>query len=331
MGCNDATGPDAFAPPEAAPTLPALIVSNPASASEASIAAVRADDDVYVSLPPGSMPDGGSIRIANRRTGEWREVQLVNGGLDPRVVPARGGDTLDLQVSFAYAPEKRRFISVVPVRRPPVIVRTVPPRGKKDVPLNARLLVVFSEPISEGSLTAGSIVVTQGGAPVAGTLGFGADRMFVIFIPSDPFTPETDFEMHISGDVRDTQGDKMGNPATVAFTTEAAISAMYHRASWHSVVGFDEWITFRTNGRFEIAAITQWGLWRWAGDVTGTPESLSFVFDRNRGPGAPWFATASTQGDSIHIRYNVNAGLSGFDDGWYVRIAPIPLPPPSNE
>src|SRR5215208_769557 len=61
------------------------------------------------------------------------------------------GDTVELVVTNAAGAVLHRLFIGVPPSRPPVVVRTVPPKEKTDVPLNGRMEVVFSEPVDAGS------------------------------------------------------------------------------------------------------------------------------------------------------------------------------------
>ena len=69
LGCRDDTG----AGPEHTPRvaeLPALILSDPTTSNVASTRAGRASlvqEVCYVSLPPGSLPDGERVEIVNVR------------------------------------------------------------------------------------------------------------------------------------------------------------------------------------------------------------------------------------------------------------------------
>ena len=50
----------------------------------------------YVSLPPGSVPDGESATVTNLANGETFRRVIVDGGFDPVGIVAGVGDTLEL-------------------------------------------------------------------------------------------------------------------------------------------------------------------------------------------------------------------------------------------
>src|SRR5439155_1146607 len=161
--CTDGVGPTP--PPPAG-----LLVSNPVPAPAttwASGGAVRSAtaptsaEGVYVSLPPDSIPDGGIARITNIRTGATVQVAM-----------AHAGDSLTIRVEVEGG-GLRTLGLTVPLARAPVVVRTQPPPRKRDVPLNASVVIVFSEPMSVG--TVGKIQLLHSGAAVSGTVTLAPD------------------------------------------------------------------------------------------------------------------------------------------------------------
>ena len=108
--------------------------------------------------------------------------------------------------------------------RPPVIVRTEPPPGKRDVPLNASIVIVFSEPIDSATLTPASVRLLHGGIEVAGSIHFldGA-QLTVAFVPDAQLAASTDYQLVVSQAVRDRDGQPLAAEETVPFTTGASL------------------------------------------------------------------------------------------------------------
>src|SRR2546426_9354787 len=106
VGClddrPDLAGPDRLAGDLSAAT---VIVSDPvahplgAGAAHALSGATGADP-VYVSLPPGTIPNGGLATIRNIRTGSSVPAVMVAGGFDPVAIEAVAGDTLAIEVQL---------------------------------------------------------------------------------------------------------------------------------------------------------------------------------------------------------------------------------------
>jgi hypothetical protein len=212
-----------------AESLSSLIVSNPV-ASSALVAAsptfggfTSSAEVVFVSLPPGSVPDGETTVIEKRGTEGQAKIPMTDGGFDPVPVAATAGDTLDVRIELASGGAPLLLWMVVPPDIPPVIVRTDPPPKKRDVPLNAVMRVVFSEPIDAATLTDSSVQLLLDGAPVAGALEFGDGlNQTLTFTPDEPLVPEAEYTLLVAAQIRDLDGDPLAETYAATFTTENA-------------------------------------------------------------------------------------------------------------
>jgi hypothetical protein len=174
---------------------------------------------VYVSLPPGAIPSAENVLIRHRRSGYSLTVLLVDGGFDPVLVPAAVGDTVEV-ITTKSGGEAVHLRLVVPARRPPRVVRTVPPRGKTDVSLNARMLVVFSEPIDPQTLAATSVQLLRGTERVPGQVEFvDSDYLTAAFVPEAPLAPATRYQLVVTQAIRDHDGEPLEAPMVAEFTT----------------------------------------------------------------------------------------------------------------
>ncbi len=231
-GCSDNPGgPCSSCPPPAQ----GLIVSNPIPAIgvASGTALVRVNralapsaggSVVYVSLPPGTIPKGGLATIRNVRTGSAVPAAMADGGFDPVSIDARPGDTLAVTVELVGG-ASRSFLFTVRATRPPVVVRTDPPPRKRDVPLNASLVVVFSEPIDPSTI--GGIRLLKGGAAVGGHAVLSADGLRATFQADQNLSPNADYELSISTDLKDLSGDRLEQPVQVAFTTGTTVAVAW--------------------------------------------------------------------------------------------------------
>ena len=228
VACNDGVGPDIVS------KLPTgLIVSNqvhfgflPSKAqlsASASVTTSAAGDTIaYVSLPPGTAPDGQEATLQNLRTGSGTVVPVGLGGFDPVAVSALTGDTIAIVVRDAGGAVVYTERAAVVLRRPPVVVRTNPPPKKRDVALNSTVVVVFSEPIDSATLTDAAILVRRGSTPVAGTLTFlDSEHVTVEFTPTAQFAPSTVYSVAVTQTIRDLDGDALDGEFTTEFTTAA--------------------------------------------------------------------------------------------------------------
>jgi len=203
------------------------IVSDPvpaalARAASRSVSQATGTDVVYVSLQPGTVPNGGLATIRNTRTGSSVTAAMDAGGFDPVQIDAQAGDVLAVQVELAGGGTQTLTLRV-PVTHRPGVVRTDPPPGKRDVPLNARIVVVFSEPINPG--TVGGIRLLRGAASIAGHTTLSADGLRAEFQPAGPLAANAGFALAISTDVADVSGDRLEQPVTAEFATGSTVIA----------------------------------------------------------------------------------------------------------
>lgn len=184
---------------------------------------VPAPQSAYLSLPPGVIPSGSEARLRVLRTGATAVVPLVNGGFDPVALEAAVGDTVAIDVQAGTLLSYR-----VAVPRPsrPAIVRTSPPPNKRDVPLNTNVVVVFSEPIDQATLTHASVQLRKGGVAVAGRLAFAdGAHLTAQFLPNAPLAANTEYALVVTGGIRDLDGLALQDEVTVSFTTGTSAGA----------------------------------------------------------------------------------------------------------
>lgn len=213
--CDPIDGPEPPPPPPSP-----FVISNSVALA---VAPPTASPVVYVSLPPGTIPTGLAATIHDRQTGATATVMMVGGGFDPVPVEAYAGDTVTVVVQTSGSASPTSYLHTVPVLRRPIVVRTDPPPHKRDVPLNVNLVVVFSEPISPGSLTTAAVQLRRGDVVVSGQLSFADEtHLKVVFAPSGTLLPGTDYELVVTGEVRGVSGAPLEAPVAVPFTTASS-------------------------------------------------------------------------------------------------------------
>jgi hypothetical protein len=216
-GCSDTP----LEAPEAT-NLSGLVVSEaqPRAVAEGRLGAASTGLVAYVSLPPGTLSEVVSVRIRNLTAGgtTGQDVTVVDGGFDPVVISGAPGDRLELQltqrgsaVTFVQA--------IVPIRRPPVVVRMAPPGGRTDVALSVRPVVIFSEPVDPATLSVGMRLLT-GDVVVSGRIEL-TEPWRAEFVPDVPLAPRTTYRLEITREVQDVEGIPLETPAAVDFTTAA--------------------------------------------------------------------------------------------------------------
>jgi TolB protein len=173
----------------------------------------------FISLPPGTVPAGTHATLRNRPMGITVTVQMVAGGFDPVGIPAEENDTVEIEVHRAGDLAPLLFAHTVPRRRPPKIVRISPPPGKRDVALNSSIVVVFSEPMDARTITDQSVQLLRGTTPVAGRIELGRNHMTASFVPNELLAATTEYQLVVSRDVRDLDGDALEEVVASEFTT----------------------------------------------------------------------------------------------------------------
>jgi hypothetical protein len=214
--CSD--GPR-ITPPEKVRT-PSALVSEPLALRAVALppySPASADHLVYVSLPSGTYPRGLSAIIRNTAGGPTVLQAMIDGGFDAIPVPGGVGDTILITVRDS-AGATTPFPMPVPRALKPSVVRTSPTNGKRDVPLNSRIIVVFSEPVVEASLV-GSVGLHRGAVPVAGTVALLAGGVVAEFVPSTLLERRTTYQLEVSQAVVDLEGDALSAPLSAGFTT----------------------------------------------------------------------------------------------------------------
>lgn len=222
-GGADSLAPNTFATPSDSILFAGLYASGPiptrdiaadrigASGSAASL------DVSWVSLIPGTVPDGTTATIVNRRTAQRITVAIVDGGFDPQPISASVGDTVEVSASRVGEPDATAVMALI-ARPTPRIVRTRPPRGQTDAPLNTVITIVFSEPLNPASVNSSSVTLTTAGSPVAGQVRLVPGPGYVVeFTPSTLLAPLTTYSLTVSG-VASLSGTSLA-ATSIFFTT----------------------------------------------------------------------------------------------------------------
>lgn len=201
------------------------IVSDPSAASAPAGAAgvgpsfaETAASYVYVSLRPNSFGSGDQLEVLNESTGLVHTMPLIDGGLDPVAVPAATGDTLRFTVMDG-ATALDHWIEVVTEYRSPTVVRTSPPDGKRDVPINFEITVVFSEPMDPASVTSTNVRLIDGEVPIHATAVPSGDGLTLELELVEVLEPRTAYALVLGGGLTDADGDQLDAPVQVEFVT----------------------------------------------------------------------------------------------------------------
>jgi alpha-tubulin suppressor-like RCC1 family protein len=240
--------------PDATEVFPGLTVSDAESAATGGALAAANEEVTYVSACPGTFTDADEVTITNLASGESKTVPLVDGGFDPVTLEAEPGDELEILVHHRDG-STSRYLTRVPARKRPRVVRTVPPKDATDVVLSASVLVVFSEPVDGSTVTAETILLQLNGEPVDGTLTLSDDGVMAELIPAESLLLGGSYTLVISTGVLDLQGDALEEELQVTFTTET------YTETYMASVGAGWWHTcaLTVDGSAYCWAANWWG------------------------------------------------------------------------
>ncbi len=312
-GCSDTTGPQRAL----LPGLTGLVVSQPAGRSIARSGALSVRSDgpvtgsaVYVSMVPGSVPSGVEATIRDQANGQSVTAPVVNGGFDPVAIPASVGDTLLVEISRGGSAQPVRVVELVRAKRPPVVIRTNPPAGGRDVPLNARMEIVFSEPMDSSVLGTDALQIVRGARRVVGTATFLDDRQLgAVIVPSAPLALGTDYQLVVGVAARGLDGEALASAVTVPFTTATTAAppptdqiAFTGMTAWADGGGAGD-IYVMNGGGTDVRRLTNsHTLGSWAPAWSPDGRKLAFVslmHEGQSGPGDPAIYVMNADGSGV--------------------------------
>lgn len=224
LACTDSQAPGGGQSPPPSPFIVSSPFAMPLSLSAGlAVTGSSASGEVYISLPPGSIPDGSTATILDPRVGSSTIAILVDGGFDPVPIAAAAGDTLAITVHQGATGGPVSYAVAVPEGAPPIVVRTSPPPHKRDVPLNSTVVIVFSQPIDAATLNTGSVQLWRNTTPVSGTVQFSdTTHLRAEFHPATLLAGHTDYRIVVTGAVHDVNGIALTPSPDVGFTTGVA-------------------------------------------------------------------------------------------------------------
>ncbi|HYC32170.1 MAG TPA: Ig-like domain-containing protein [Gemmatimonadales bacterium] len=209
LGCS---GESLEEPEPSPPSLAAgvLILSEPQPAPVGQVA--------FASLPPGTTTGGLRAVVRNLRNGSSVEAALVAGGMDPVAIGGEDGDSI--VVDIPNAPEGQpSYVDILKKGRPPVVVRSGPTRGAQQVSLNASIVLVFSSPMREATISGETVHLLSGGEEVPATVRLGEDRLRIEITPTGGLQASRDYEVVVSGQVRSATDRPLGADYRTGFRT----------------------------------------------------------------------------------------------------------------
>ncbi len=201
---------------------------------------------------------------------------------------------------------------------PPYATRAVP-GPRTGAPANTPVYFEFSKPMDPASLTADSLVVTAGGAAVAGTATFGATATRLTFTPAQPLAATTTYQVALAGTLADTRGDTLypSSGVTYSFTTSEPLP-LPAAPAWLSAIPQDRmnslsWASVPGALRYHLS-------WSTTPGVSATSNRVTLW-------GTSWRHTFLTNGQPYH--YAVSVETAAGESPLSAEVVATPVPPPA--
>lgn len=179
---------------------------------------------IYISVLPRTRPHAARLVVRNPSNLFALAASMTDGGIDPIPVPAVVGDSLFVVVADSSGDSVRYVQQVKPIRAVKV-VRTEPKGGGTDVPLNASIVVVFSEPMDSASITPQTVQLLAGGQPVSTHVVVAPDGLRAVVTPdATGLTALTRYALVVTSGATTVSGQPLSQQARATFTTGSATS-----------------------------------------------------------------------------------------------------------
>jgi alpha-tubulin suppressor-like RCC1 family protein/uncharacterized protein YjdB len=197
-----------------------IVLTGVLAADGVRILAAEEQNVVYVSLPDSAVPNGARAYV--RRVGDELPfiINMKNGGFDPVAVRAEPADSVEIVVKSLSGSTVYSTKKPVNPSRPPIVVRTWPPRKKSDTPVNASIVIVFSEPIDENTVNANSVRLMRGQTQVDADVSFvEGDGTTMVIDPTTSLLPNRQHRIVIGTGVTDDDGQSVESQMVIGFAT----------------------------------------------------------------------------------------------------------------
>jgi len=257
----------------------------------ASAAFGATEEFAYVFLAPGTYPEATAVTVLNVERDARSTISIVEGGMDPVAVPGSVGDTLQFELQTVRGIERWR--QVIPPRSPPVVVRTSPAGGQRDVPVALSPSIMFSEPMDSSVLGPDHIFLLENGVPVPGETSFtDGSRLRAIFTPSRLLSPGREYHLVLAGG-HDLDGDPLASGNSFWFKTVGLVDSVAYTlrgtVTDSSSAGVSASAGTWVNAWVQLLSGFGYHYWWFASGATITDSAGSYAF-----PGIP-------QGARVHV------------------------------
>ena len=210
---------------------------------------------VYISALAGTVIDTilGSEKITLINTETQEEISNrvdYDGGFLLTLFNASLGHEFSLTLFREGVQLGKSEQIVVESNKPPKVKTSSPTNGDKDIVIDARIFIYFSEPINTSTVNANTFTLTGGGGAVAGTIGFLDDSTIATFTPNIQLTTLTDYTIKVDTGVKNRRGIHIENTYEANFSTTSG--NVVGRIAYVRFGSFNEIFVMDTDGNNRI-------------------------------------------------------------------------------
>ncbi len=173
-------------------------------------------------------PDGDSLQFAWSQITGPRVTLSDTAGSTLTFIAPEATDTTQMTFQLIvsdgrYSRSTSHTLQISPAQdtiAPQIITRS-PAQQAQNVAVDSKILVAFNEALSETSIDASALLLTQSGQIVSGTLSYDSTQYRLLFLPSEPLRADTQYQVTLGDGLLDLAGNAV-TPESWGFSTAAA-------------------------------------------------------------------------------------------------------------
>ena len=197
------------------------------------------------------------------------------------------GNALQSQASFNFT------TGFATETAPPTLVGTSPASGAIGVPLNAVIVLSFSEPLDVINASNGGLQVQLGGVSIPGAIALSSSNQQVTFTPAAPLTAGATYSIVTTSQITNVVGEPLANPGTATFTAGTAadnltLAILVFNPAGTSIAPTNVVVQVDFNKPID--------------PLTVTNATFELAPSLSLGPGAPLPATVTVSGDGLSVK-----------------------------
>ncbi len=202
-----------------------------------------AEGIVYVSglagAVTGTLAGTEILSVRNQRTQTEIAIRIENDGSFPlKNLHAEVADDLVVTVYNKGRPQTQTELFTVIDNVRPVVIKSKPTNGSKDIIIDTSLFIYFSEPIDSTTINENSFIVADSTGAITGSIDFSYDYTIATFTPAQSLEENTEYRMVMTTEATDLQGNTLISDFIASFTTGAIYSYRQTEFELHLIADY---------------------------------------------------------------------------------------------